>query len=186
MGRAFFIWQFCGRKEAERRQGPPLFLLQNWAMEVVEKMSFTQSWQGYNPGQMMQPGYSYGQQPQQMQQSGGLSGRMVTSREEALATPVDFLAGMTFLPDMSHGRIYVKIFDRNTGGANTVEFIPAPQVEKAEENPLEERVRRLEEEIENAKRRGAMAASRRGAGEYGRHAAADGDYPEQRQPRPAD
>lgn len=155
-------------------------------MEVVEKMSFTQGWQGYNPGQMMQPGYSYGQQPQQMQQSGGLSGRMVTSREEALATPVDFLAGMTFLPDMSHGRIYVKIFDRNTGGANTVEFIPASQVEKAEENPLEERVRRLEEEIENAKRRSAMAASRRGAGEHGRYAAADGDYPEQRQPRPAD
>lgn len=155
-------------------------------MEVVEEMSFTQGWQGYNPGQMMQPGYSYGQQPQQMQQSGGLSGRMVTSREEALATPVDFLAGMTFLPDMSHGRIYVKIFDRNTGGANTVEFIPAPQPEKAEENPLEERVRRLEKEIEDAKRRGAMAASRRGAGEHGRYAAADGDYPEQRQPRPAD
>jgi hypothetical protein len=160
-------------------------------MEVVEKMNFTPNWQGYNPGQMMQPGYSYGQavqpqQPQQMQQGAGLSGRMVTSREEALATPVDFLAGMTFLPDMSHGRIYVKIFDRNTGGANTVEFIPAPQVEKAEENPLEERVRRLEEEIENAKRRGAMTANRRGAGEYGRYATADGDHSEQRQPRAAD
>lgn len=154
-------------------------------------MSFTPYGQGYNPGQMMQPGYSYGQmvqpqQLQQMQQSGGLSGRMVASREEATISPVDFFTGISYFPDMSHGKIYVKIFDRNTGGVSTVDFIRAPQAEKPEANPLEERVRRLEEELENAKRRSAMAASRRGAGEHGRYAAADGDYPEQRQPRAAD
>lgn len=101
------------------------------------------------------------QQPQPMQQN-MISGRMVTSREEALGVPVDFMAGMTVLPDMSHGRIYVKIFDKNTGGANVVEFVPA----KAEEETpsakeLEKRVQKLEDVIAQAQRRGAITASRR-------------------------
>lgn len=148
-------------------------------------MNFSPYGNSWQSSQMMQAPY----QPQQtgLQQSGGgISGRMVTSREEALATPVDFLAGITFLPDMSHGRIYVKIFDRNTGGANVLEFVPAPQPEKQEENPLELRVRKLEEEIENAKRRGAITASRRGAMENDRHTGPDADYSERRQSRTAD
>ena len=115
----------------------------------------------YQPMQMMQSGYPY-QQPQQ-QPALTLSGRMVTSREEALATPVDFMAGMTFLPDMSHGRIYVKIFNRSTGGADVVEFAPA-QPEAPRPDPTEElaaRVKKLEDEIAEAKRRGAMNARRR-------------------------
>lgn len=69
-------------------------------------------------------------QPMYPQQDMTLSGRMVTSREEALAVPVDFNAGMTFLPDMSHGRIYVKVFNQNSGGADVLEFILPNQQEK--------------------------------------------------------
>ena len=31
-----------------------------------------------------------------------LSGRMVTSKEEALGVPADFTNGCTFMPDLSH------------------------------------------------------------------------------------
>lgn len=51
-----------------------------------------------------------------------LSGRMVTSKEEALGVPADFTNGCTFMPDLSHGRIFAKIFDPNTGSAPMKEF----------------------------------------------------------------
>lgn len=77
------------------------------------------------PAQPAQPMY----QPQNMT----LSGRMVTSREEALAVPVDFYTGITFLPDMSHGRIYAKVLNQNTGGADVLEFVlPGQPQEQAQ------------------------------------------------------
>ena len=64
-----------------------------------------------------------------------LVGRMVTSREEALAVPVDFQSGVTFMPDLSHGRVYAKVFNQNTGGADFVEFRAMPKQEASDDAP---------------------------------------------------
>ena len=67
---------------------------------------------------------AYQQQMQYMpqQQMPMLSGRMVTGREEALGVQVDFNSGITVCPDLGHGVVYVKVFDRNTGTAPLLEF----------------------------------------------------------------
>lgn len=125
---------------------------------------------GYSPAPYQAAqAYQPPQQPQQM-----ISGRMVTSREEALGVPVDFMGGVTVLPDLSHGRIYTKVFNPQTGSADFVEFRAAPRAESQEKGPdasteaieeLSGRVAALEEEIRQAKRRGAITASKKGASE---------------------
>ncbi len=83
---------------------------------------------GYNPAPYQaQPVY----QPQQQAQP-VISGRMVTSREEALGVPVDFMGGVTVLPDLSHGRIYTKVFNPQTGSADFVEFRAVPTAQAQE------------------------------------------------------
>lgn len=71
---------------------------------------------GYNP-QIQQP------QPQQTapqpQVQSGFICRPVTSREEALATPCDFMAAGVIMPDMAHGMIYLKRFNSQTGAIMT-------------------------------------------------------------------
>lgn len=69
----------------------------------------------------------YGQNPYQYNNGRtynqpSLSGRMVTSKEEALGVPADFASGCTFMPDLSHGRIFAKIFNPHTGEAPMKEF----------------------------------------------------------------
>lgn len=59
-------------------------------------------------------------QPQNMGQSGYVC-RPVTSREEAVASQVDFLGPGTLMPDFGHGMIYFKRFNPNSGSA---EFYP--------------------------------------------------------------
>ena len=73
--------------------------------------------------QMMQ------QQPQQIQQEAYLC-RPVTSREEAVATPVDYMRA-TLLPDMGHGRIYLKRFNPQTGASDILEFVQSQDQEQA-------------------------------------------------------
>lgn len=66
-------------------------------------------------------------QPTQMP-NGGLQGRIVTSKEEALGVPADFSGQPVILPDFGHGIIYVKVFNPNTGSADIREFkTEAPQ-----------------------------------------------------------
>lgn len=94
---------------------------------------------GYNPAQnYIQPSYNpVGQQagymnapvqPQQPVQTAvtqpvvAIQGRMVTSREEALGVPADFLGNPLFMPDISHGVIYSKVLDVNTGAAKFFEY----------------------------------------------------------------
>lgn len=80
------------------------------------------------PWQQMQPSnpYTLGQpsyQPQvQSPRANTINGRMVTSREEALGVPVDFAGGVTVMPDISHGSIYTKVFNTQTGNADFVEY----------------------------------------------------------------
>lgn len=69
----------------------------------------------YQP--MYQPQYAPVQQ-----MAPTISGRMVTSLEEARGVQVDFASGMTVCPDLGHDVIYVKLFDRNTGTAPIVEY----------------------------------------------------------------
>ena len=84
--------------------------------------------QPYNPA-------PYQQQMPVYQTQETLVGRMVTSREEALAVPVDFQSGVTFMPDLSHGRVYAKIFNQQTGGADFVEFAAMPKQGAADNVP---------------------------------------------------
>ncbi len=102
--------------------------------------------QGYQQQyQMMQ------QQPQQIQQEAYLC-RPVTSREEAVATPVDYMRA-TLLPDMGHGKIYLKRFNPQTGASDILEFAQCIEQEQpAPKYATVEDLEALRSEIEKMKR----------------------------------
>lgn len=85
---------------------------------------------GYNP-QIQQP------QPQQTapqpQVQSGFICRPVTSREEALATPCDFMAAGVIMPDMAHGMIYLKRFNSQTGASDFADFAYTPPTAPAKD-----------------------------------------------------
>lgn len=60
--------------------------------------------------------------PQNGQTQGIFGVQPVTSREEALAVIADPLSAGVLLPDLSHGVIYVKRFNPNTGTSDFGEF----------------------------------------------------------------
>lgn len=83
-------------------------------------------------------GNNYQQQyaPYQPQQE-SFPCRPVTSREEALATPADFMRPL-LLPDFAHNCVYVKRVNPNTGASEIIEYrqyVPeaAPQYVTREE-----------------------------------------------------
>lgn len=94
---------------------------------------------GYQPMQM--PQMSMPQMAPQMPQNGQMGGgglspmsRPVSSREEAQATAADFSGALMLFPDISHGRVYLKRWNMQTGAADFMEFGPvveAPQEEAA-------------------------------------------------------
>ena len=72
-----------------------------------------------------QPQLGYQQPTYQMpyqQQEQPLFCRAVTSREEALGVPVDFSGRPMTLLDTTHGKIWVKTFNPNTGSADLAEY----------------------------------------------------------------
>lgn len=72
----------------------------------------------YQPQMGYQPTYQMGyQQPEQP-----LFCRAVTSREEALGVPVDFSGRPMTLLDTTHGKIWIKTFNPNTGSADLTEY----------------------------------------------------------------
>lgn len=90
---------------------------------------------GYQPMQM--PQMPMPQMTPQMPQNGQISGsglspmsRPVSSREEAQATAADFSGALMLFPDISHGRVYLKRWNMQTGAADFMEF--GPVVEAAE------------------------------------------------------
>ena len=96
-------------------------------------------------GPQMQTPYSFPTyQPMQPQmantaQEQPLFCRVVTSKEEALAVPVDFSGRPMTLLDTAHGRVWIKSFNPATGSAELDEYCkasPAPPVEKPAENPV--------------------------------------------------
>lgn len=90
---------------------------------------------GYQPMQM--PQMPMPQMTPHMPQNGQISGsglspmsRPVSSREEAQATAADFSGALMLFPDISHGRVYLKRWNMQTGAADFMEF--GPVVEAAE------------------------------------------------------
>lgn len=84
-----------------------------------------QTYPGYYTGQFnapMQPGYPQQQQP--TQQPGPVC-RMVSSREEASSTPVDFMGNLMIFPDVQNNRIYTKRWNPQAGATEFGEYVPA-------------------------------------------------------------
>ena len=74
--------------------------------------------------------------PQNGQTQGIFGVQPVTSREEALAVIADPLSAGVLLPDLSHGVIYVKRFNPNTGASDFGEF----QLVQPQAAPVENKV----------------------------------------------
>ena len=72
------------------------------------------------------------QQPQQMAQA--FACHPVTSREEAVAAQTDYFSAGLVMPDLSHGMIYLKRFNQQTGASDFYEF-KAVRPEQKEETP---------------------------------------------------
>lgn len=89
----------------------------------------------YSPGPntVNQPGGTPQGQPPINNQSAGYVCRPVTSREEAVASMVDFLGPGTIMPDFGHGMIYFKRFNPNSGAADFFDFVvqPPPQAQQS-------------------------------------------------------
>lgn len=101
---------------------------------------------GYQPMQMpqMPPQMPMPQMAPQMPQTGqfgqgGLSpmSRPVSSREEAKATAADFSGALMVFPDLSHGHVYLKRWNMQTGAADFVDFVPAADTKPDESQPTE-------------------------------------------------
>lgn len=73
---------------------------------------------------------------QQQAQEQPLFCRMVTSKEEALAVPVDFSGRPMTLLDTAHGRVWIKSFNPATGSAELDEYCKASPI-KPGEKPAE-------------------------------------------------
>lgn len=70
-------------------------------------------------GYYQQPQQMPQMQPQQMQEA--FACRPVTSREEAVASPADFLRPLV-MPDLAHGMVYIKRFNPSTGASDFMDF----------------------------------------------------------------
>ena len=66
----------------------------------------------------------YYPQPQQVQNQPmqeAFACRPVTSREEAVASPADFMRPL-IMPDLAHGMVYIKRFNPSTGASDILDF----------------------------------------------------------------
>lgn len=92
-------------------------------------MNYTNPYMPYNGFQNAPNAIQNGVVNQPTQPANGFVTRPVTSREEAVATQVDFFGSGTIMPDLSHGIIYLKRFNQQTGGADFFEFAYQPHKE---------------------------------------------------------
>lgn len=88
-------------------------------------------------------------QPQQVQ---GYICQPVTSREEALAVQAQYFSPGTLMPDLAHGKVYLKRFNVDTGASDMYEFsLPDPPVMPTQNTPdynaMLERLSALEAEV---------------------------------------
>lgn len=115
-----------------------------------------QMMQGMQPMQMMQPA-------QQTQQ--GMACRPVSCIDEVRAWPVDLSGAPLIFYNPQAQRFYTKTLNTMTGSSAVVEFEPTqPQTTGGDQTAeIMARLEKVEKIIEDAQRRGAITASRRGA-----------------------
>ena len=75
------------------------------------------------------------QQPVQTQQPGNVFARMVTGREEAIAAQVLPDGNFNAFLDIAHGRVYLKRFNPQTGGADFREMVDVQQISGSVQQP---------------------------------------------------
>lgn len=91
-------------------------------------------------------------QGQNMGQNQGFYIRPVTSREEAVASQVDFFGPGTIMPDLSHGVIYLKRFNQQSGSSDFFAFnIEIPKEEPPAQYATKEDLDAIRAEIEKLK-----------------------------------
>ena len=87
-------------------------------------------------------------------QNQGFYVRPVTSREEAVASQVDFFGPGTIMPDLSHGVIYLKRFNPQNGASDFFAFtVEQPKEEAPVQYATKEDIDALRCEIEQLKSR---------------------------------
>lgn len=90
---------------------------------------------GYQPGQTYFPQQPQYQQPQQ-QMPAAFACHPVGSREEAIAAQTDYFSAGLVMPDLSHGAIYLKRFNQQTGASDFFEFrMEQPETKKTSPAP---------------------------------------------------
>lgn len=117
--------------------------------------SFYGSPTGYVPqmGVMPPPTPAMAQVAAPAAQQSSFISRPVTSREEALAVQADFFSSGTLMPDLSHGIIYLKRINQQTGGAEFYEFvIRQPEQEKQPEYVTREEFDRFIQSLQPKKK----------------------------------
>lgn len=111
----------------------------------------------YNPSMMYQPQpIAYAPQTQQTAQQATQEAficRPVTSREEAVASPADYTRPV-IMPDMGHGKIYIKKFDPQTGISDVFDFkLDRPELQPSTpQYATIDELNALREEIEKLKK----------------------------------
>lgn len=97
---------------------------------------------------------------QQQQQMLTYALQPVSSKEEAVAARIEFASLGTIMPDPVHGVIYLKCFNKDTGGVDFITFAPyqepaPPEYATAQDvGEMRETINRLMEEIETLKKPG--------------------------------
>lgn len=93
----------------------------------------------------------------QMPQNSGFLVRPVTSREEAVAAQIDFFGPGTLMPDLSHGVVYLKRFNGQSGASDFFTFaVEQPKEEAPVQYATKEELEALRAEIEQLKPRKAV------------------------------
>ena len=88
--------------------------------------------------------------------------RPVTSREEAIASQIDFFNQGTLMPNLAKGEIYLKRFNNQTGASDIFTFRAeqeqaAPDYASSKDiQELQEKISGLQSEIEKLKKRGKV------------------------------
>ena len=84
-------------------------------------------------GQQVVPNYTQPNYLRTAQSQNGLKGRLVSSLEEARATPIDFDGSIFYFPDLANKRIYTKQI--NMDGTATLNMYELRETPAMNENP---------------------------------------------------
>lgn len=117
---------------------------------------------GQNQYQQYQQSYQQPAQQQIPQQSNGYTAIPVTSKEEALAVPVDYFSLGKVMIDLNHGVVYLKRFNANTGASDFFRFTFSPEeqtsgtqqiagLQQEDLQPIWDEINKLKEELEKSK-----------------------------------